>query len=181
MLSECRLQPKQASTEGENDSRFLVVSQNSRGVTGSELHRPPTSPRGPPDPTPVAAPPAQSHSTTYTHAGPYCTVGQPPITPLTPSFLVEACSLSRREPQEGRALICLLHCCTPRRTREWPGAVPSAVPGARAMAGAEEASVTRWRDANVFWSSRPEAKDHSSSCPFGPGLRTSSTVLSDRL
>lgn len=73
MLSECRLQPKQASTEGENDSRFLVVSQNSRGVTGSELHRPPTSPRGPPDPTPVAAPPAQSHSTTYTHAGPYCT------------------------------------------------------------------------------------------------------------
>lgn len=70
MLSKCRLQPKRASTEGENDSWFLVVSQNSCGVTGSELHRLPASPRGLPDPTPVAAPPAQSHSTTYTHGGP---------------------------------------------------------------------------------------------------------------
>lgn len=57
----------------------------------------------------------------HSHSPPYAPILAPtapdashsPIIPLIPSFLVEACSLSRYKSQEGITLTCLIHCRTP--------------------------------------------------------------------
>lgn len=69
----------------------------------------------PPKPASVVAPPTYSppHLPILAPIAPQCQPGS--NAPVSSLLLLEACSLPRGQPQGGRALTGVIHCCTPRR------------------------------------------------------------------